>query len=68
MHNADALEQAIRDRHFRYRHEAYRARLASHPVRDWLSDRLITLGEAMRSTSPETAAWPVLDQPGPHPG
>jgi len=55
MLNMDEVERAIRDRQVRYRHEAYRGRFISHPVREWLGDRLVALGETMRGRPPEAS-------------
>lgn len=47
MQNVDELGRAIHDRQVRYRHEVYRQRLASHPVRRWIGTRLIGFGESI---------------------
>ncbi len=67
MQNLDELDRAIRDRQVRYRHEAYRGRSRSHPAREWLGDRLVTLGEAMRGQPRDSSVPPAERLPHGHP-
>jgi len=63
MQNVDELGRAIHDRQRRYRHEAYRERFASHPVRRWIGTHLIGIGESLLDSGGNHLVSSAMDRP-----
>ncbi|MBA3275328.1 MAG: hypothetical protein H0T72_06005 [Chloroflexia bacterium] len=63
MQNVDELGRVIRERHVRYRHEAYRARLTAHPIRRWVGTQLVHFGESIRGHESIQTPPSAIDHP-----
>ncbi len=63
MQNIDELGRVIRDKQVRYRHEAYRGRFTSHPVRRWIGTHLVQFGESILGQDGDQTVPSGVDHP-----
>ncbi|MDQ3655669.1 MAG: hypothetical protein M3457_11395 [Chloroflexota bacterium] len=63
MQNVDEIGRVIRDKQMRYRHEAYRARFTSHPVRRWIGTRFVQFGVSILDQDCGHTAPSTIDRP-----